>query len=875
MPPKLLLIDGNSLLHRAYHALPALSTSDGQPTNAVYGLTQMLTRLLDEEDPDAALVAFDAPGATFRHEQFADYKANRPPMAEELASQLTLACDLMAALGLRHVQKEGYEADDIMGTVAQRAAREGWDVLVVTGDRDLVQLVGDHVKVLATLKGLRETKIYDEASVREEYGVMPAQFADLKGLAGDSSDNIPGVPGIGPKTAQALLGEFGSVEAVLAGLKEITSDRLRAKLAEYADQARLSKQLATIATDVPLEISLAKLDWPGIQQGPLRQLLARWEFSSLLERLDEQRGEQQGEAAPAPGIDEVIQAARRCGYVNVALAHADGQPRGLALAVGEAGAAYLPLPAGSGGPGKEGLFAAEQPSPLPAAVQRLLEDPALGKRGPELKEMSTALGPLGTDLRGAEFDAAVADYLIAPHRRERGMDILATQYLREALPSSQQTAERARAEASLMGRLRPVLLSRLEEIGVLSLFERVEMPLVEILGDMERTGIAVDTGALRRLGDELDSSQQGLATQIHQLAGAEFNIDSPKQLGQVLFEELGLAKGRRTKTGWSTAADVLEELAAEHDIVRLVLEYRQLAKLHSTYIKGLLAEVDPRTDRVHTTFEQTVTATGRLSSRNPNLQNIPIRTEAGRRIRACFVAGRPDNVLLCADYSQIELRIMAHFSGDENLTAAFLADEDIHKRTAAAIFEVPVAAVSSQMRQVAKTINFAVIYGMGAVALAAQLGSTRQEAEGFIENYFARLAGVRQYLDQIVQQARADGYVPTICGRRRRLPELDSSNQRLRSYAERAAANTPLQGSAADIIKIAMVDMATRLPQVSNRAKMLLQVHDELVFEVPAAQVQEVGEEVKQVMEGAWQLTVPLKVDIKVGENWRDLEPVT
>ncbi len=873
LAPKLLLIDGNSLLHRAYHALPALSTTSGQPTNAVYGLAQMLIRLLSEQCPDGSLVAFDAPGPTFRHEQFEEYKADRPPMDEELASQFELAYELIEALGLAHTQKEGYEADDIIGTVANQAAEEGWDVLVVTGDRDLVQIVTDRVKVLATLKGIRDTKLYDPIAVQEEYGLPPAQLADWKGLAGDSSDNIPGVPGIGPKTAARLLAEFGSVERILEHLDQVNGEKLQDNLTEYADQARLSKELATIVTNVPLSLSLEDLGWPGMNRAQVRQLLARLEFASLLERLDQIQA-QPAPTAPTPDspeLDQVLQAVRQAGYVNVAVNQTDGCPLGLALAADKGGAVYLPL-ASDSAPEAAGLFETNESSPLPNEIHNLLAEPDIGKRGHELKELSHALETVGIQMRGIEFDAAVADYLIAPERRERDMEILVAQYLGEALPPPINAEQRARAEATLIGKLRESLLSRLEELGLQELFARVEMPLVEILSAMETAGIAIDTATLRSFGEQLTETQQQLATRIYELAGVDFNISSPQQLGQVLFERLGLPKGRRTKTGWSTAVDVLNELAPDHEIVSLVLEYRQLAKLYSTYVKGLLEEVDPGTGRIHTTFEQTVTATGRLSSRNPNLQNIPIKTELGREIRACFVAGSSDKMLLCADYSQIELRILAHLSGDDHLTAAFQAGEDIHCRTAATIFEVPIAEVTTDMRRAAKTVNYAVIYGMGATALAAQLDISREEAEAFIENYFQRLAGVRQYIDQIVTQAREDGYVQTICARRRYLPQLNSSNRRVRAYAERAAANTPIQGSAADIIKVAMVDIAAGLARISASTRMLLQVHDELVFEVPTDEVNQVAQFVTQLMEGAWQLTVPLQVDVKVGQNWRDLQ---
>jgi len=537
------------------------------------------------------------------------------------------------------------------------------------------------------------------------------------------------------------------------------------------------------------------------------------------------------------------------------------------------GPAYLSLAPAKQDESDGGLFGEDTSGQVPSAVVEVLEDMEIGKRGCNLKQIATGLDAYDIRLAGCRWDGAIADYLIAP-QRDQNVDALAACYLQEVLPPPERPTEWACQLATMIPRLRAVLNEELEQLNLTPLFERVEMPQIEILRNMERVGIALDCARLEQIGQQIQADQEKLAKHIYELAGEQFNINSPQQLGEILFERLDLPEGRRTKTGWSTAADVLEELREHHEIVGLVLEYRQLDKLYSTYVRALLEQVNPQTGRVHTTFVQTATATGRLSSRNPNLQNIPKRTELGRSVRACFIAGSPETVLLCADYSQIELRILAHLSGDENLVSAFIAGQDIHQRTAAALFGISLDDVSRRQRDAAKTVNYAVIYGMGSQALATQLDISREEADKFIENYFAQLPGVQQYMEQIVRQAYADGYVQTICGRRRPIPELNSNNRRVQAYGERAAANAPIQGSAADIIKIAMADIAPRLQQASTDARMLLQVHDELVFEVPAEDVAKVSKLIKRIMENAWELSVPLVVDLRVGRNWRDLEEV-
>lgn len=867
--PQLLLIDGNSLLHRAYHALPPLTTSDGRPTNAVYGLATMLVSLLEQHPPQAALVAFDAPGPTLRHQEYAEYKATRKPAAEDLAPQFALARQLVAALGLEQAEQPGYEADDLIAGLAEQAVQQGYEVLVVTGDRDLVQLVGDHVKVLATIRGVADMRLYDREQVTKEYGLKPEQLPDLKGLAGDTSDNLPGVPGIGPKTALALLQKYGSIDGVLEHLSEITPPRVRELLSRYAEQARLCRRLAQLEPDkVPVDFSPDRYRWRGFDRAGLQALLMDLEFTKLWQRLEPVVGENsQSGAAAQSGLETVLASARAVGCLHLAGAWRGETLQGLAVASTSGEAAYVALaPAGA-----DSLFPETGRVSVAPVLAEALADPTLGKVGPELKALDRTLRAMGLRLRGYRFDPAIADYVLAAHRRDHGMERLVAQYLGEALPPTAELESRALAEARRLPALEAALRKELQGVGLEAYFDEVEMPLAPVLAEMEAAGIAVDTVALERLDQVFAGELQRLAERMQELAGMAFNPDSPQQVSEVLFSHLGLPGGKKTKSGFSTAAETLEALAEEHEIARLLLEYREYAKLRSTYVKGLLTQVQAADGRIHTTLEQTVTATGRLSSRNPNLQNIPIRTELGREIRACFVAGDPDRVLLSADYSQIELRLLAHFSGAPGLVEAFLAEQDVHRASAALIFGVDPGQVTAQDRRIAKTVNYAVIYGQGAGALAAQIGVSRAEAEEYIRNYFDRLAGVRQYLDQVVRVAEEQGFVETLTGRRRYLPELRSSNAGVRAYAQRAAANSVLQGSAADIIKIAMVQMPTALAPVAPHAKLLLQVHDELLFELPATELEPAAQRVKEIMEGATKLSVPLVAEVKAGPNWRDM----
>ncbi|MBU0610615.1 MAG: DNA polymerase I [Armatimonadetes bacterium] len=881
MSDKLILIDGNNLVHRAYHALPPLTNSAGQPTNAVYGFVQMVLPLLEEEQPARVAVAFDGPGPTFRHEMTDTYKATRKETEPELVAQFDLARELVAALGLAWLEFSGVEADDLIGTLAEREHAEGREVLIVSADRDMVQLIKPGVAVMAPLKGMSDVKMYDEAAVREQYGVGPELIADLKALAGDTSDNIQGIAGVGPVGAAKLLQEFGGVIELYDRLGEVKQESLRRKLETGRESAMLGRQLARIKTDVPVEITDEQMRWAGPDAAAARRLFARLEFGNLLERTGHWGHAWEGEirVADETALADVCRQAREVGHLTLAPAVGPKGERALVLCA-EAGTAWVwPLPEGPAeDTGAQGLFDEEREN-LPSCLREALADAALPKRGVRLKEAARLLWDEQVTLEGYECDAEVADYLLAPQRSDHGIMMLAAAELGwwvpekgEDLPGDLPVWQvRPAVEAMAAERLHEVLLEQLAAHEALSVFTDVEMPLARVLASMEQAGIAVDAGRLQELDGQLQSDLDRMTAEIYEMAGSEFNIDSPKQVGEVLFGTLGLPGGKKTKTGWSTSASVLDDLAPEHEIVARILNYRELAKLRSTYVVALLRELDPRTQRVHTTFEQTVTATGRLSSRGPNLQNIPVRTESGRQIRSCFVADE-GNVLVKADYSQIELRLLAHFCGDENLTTAFQQGEDIHRRTAAMIFEVAPEDVTPDMRRVAKTVNFAVLYGMGSVALSKELGVPRPRAQEFIDQYFEALASVKEFLDRAVQEGRERGYVTTLLGRRRPMPDLRSPDRQVAAYAERAAANTPLQGSAADVVKVAMVRLAKPLAERFPQARLLLQVHDELVVEAPAAQAPQVAALLREVMEHVVELSVPLTVAVAWGQNWRDVD---
>ncbi len=869
---KFLVIDGNSLLHRAYHAIPPLTTSGGLPTNAVYGFTNMLLRVIAEEQPDMIAVAFDKGRITFRHDTFQEYKAQRPPMPDDLRPQLPILKDVLGALRISIHEAEGYEADDIIGTLVRVASENGHDSLILTGDKDILQLVGPHTQALLTRKGITELERYDMAKTRERFGITPAQLADLKGLVGDPSDNIPGVPGIGPKIAARLLADHGRLESVLENLDGLPP-RVRQQLENFGDQARMSKKLATIDTGVP---GLGKEDlkvWPGPDKPALLEIFNKLEFRSLVRRITEAPvtgGVPAGKPVEAfspdyrlldgpDHLETLLDQARRAGAVAVAYARGRSGIEALGFSV-EAGNYLLPLGAAD--------------LEILAGVRGLFADAAVAKHMHNAKDFLRWAPDF--DLVNICFDSMVAAYLVNPLAANQQLEDVVHQYLNLVLvpdgPAAPATA------ADCIRRLYPVLRAELRGYELDYLFDRVELPLTRVLADMELAGVAVDRDQLEALSEEFGTRAGELAARICTLAGEDFNLNSPRQLGYILFEKLGLPAGKKTKTGYSTDAGVLLDLAEKHEIAALLLEYRQLIKLKTTYADGLAALVDPATGRLHTTLHQTVTNTGRLSSAEPNLQNIPIRMEEGRRIRKVFIPRDPARVLLTADYSQIELRILAHLSGDPALITAFRDEQDIHARTAAEVFGVPLEMVTPEMRSRAKAVNFGIIYGISDFGLARDLKVTRAEAREYIQRYFARLPGVKEYIDTAIRSARERGYVTTALNRRRPLPELFSANHTVRSFGERAAVNTPIQGTAADIIKLAMVKIHARMRERNLKTLMILQVHDELLFDVPAEEVCTVAPLVKAEMETVLPLNVPLTVDLKIGHNWyevRKMDEVT
>ncbi len=855
MSHRLFVVDGPSHLYRAYHAIGYLSTSRGVPSHAVFGMSTMVWKLLREEQPDYAAVAWDAPGPTFRHEAFEAYKIQRPGMPEDLVQQVPYIKALFQALRIPVLEVPGYEADDILGTIVDRVRDLPLEVVLVTGDKDMLQLVGPKVRVLSTnSKG--ERLLFDESQVREKWEVEPGQIPDLLALMGDAIDNIPGVPGVGEKTAVKLVRQFGSVARLLENLP-LVGGKLREVLAQNRKQALLSRELATVSTRVPLALDLEAFRRQEPDWERLRALWTEMEFSTLLKQIPQPAVVVEREPVPVLSSPDAVRS------------YAGALPAATALAVEWCGSGGPPDPALRG-------LAFFHPEVGPAFFPLEERLPPLNGRlliGHDLKL------PIEWALHRGEGairfeDSAVGAYLLNPARTSYGLEELCLEAFGEGPASMPEDGASLETVASVAGeRARWIWRywkhagALLEEAGLRKLYEEVERPLVPVLARMELTGIRVAPEGLEAFAKELERELDNLTREIHRLAGESFNIGSPKQLAQILFEKLKLPPVKRTKTGYSTDADVLAELALGHLLPQKILEHRTLAKLKSTYADTLPGLIHPATGRIHTSFNQLVTATGRLSSSEPNLQNIPIRTELGRRIRQAFIPEAGWR-FLAADYSQIELRILAHLSGEEALIDAFRRGEDIHTLTAVEVFKVAPGAVTAEMRRVAKGINFGVVYGISAFGLAQAAGVDQKAAQKYLDDYFARHPRVKAYLDATLAEGREKGYVTTLLGRRRYLPELKSTNPNARGMAERMAMNAPVQGSAADLIKIAMVRMAEALETRKLRSRMLLQVHDELLFEAPEAEVGALQALAREIMEGAMTLAVPLKVDIKTGPTW-------
>ncbi|TDL82039.1 DNA polymerase I [Peribacillus frigoritolerans] len=874
MTKKLVLIDGNSIAYRAFFALPLLNNDKGVHTNAIYGFTMILMKILEDEKPSHLLVAFDAGKTTFRHETFKEYKGGRQKTPPELSEQFPFIRELLDAYSISRYELPNFEADDIIGTLSKQAERDGFEVKVISGDKDLTQLVSDHITVDITRKGITDVDSYTPEFVQEKYGLVPAQIVDMKGLMGDSSDNIPGVPGVGEKTAIKLLKEHETLERLLESLDQVTGKKLKEKLEENKDQAIMSKELATINCAAPVEITLADVQYGGYDVKNVAGIYKELGFNSLLEKLGaeaeiEEQPIEDVEYETAEDITDDLLTDEAVLIVEVLEEnYHNSDIIGLAI-INENGNYYVP-------------------TELALTSEKFLKwasDHTKRKTVYDAKQSIVALHWQGIDLNAVEFDVLLAAYILDPSQtfddaasvaRHKGIHIVQSndavygKGAKRGIPDTEKLAEHLVRKGIALQTVREKLQLELEENEQLELYQDLEMPLSIILAEMEATGVTVDVNRLNDMGQQLTERLKTLEENIHRLAGEAFNINSPKQLGVILFDKLQLPAVKKTKTGYSTSADVLEKLADKHEIVQEILHYRQLGKLQSTYIEGLLKVVHRDTNKVHTRYVQTLTQTGRLSSTDPNLQNIPIRLEEGRKIRQAFVPSESDWVMFAADYSQIELRVLAHIAGDRNLIEAFQNDLDIHTKTAMDVFHVEADAVTSNMRRQAKAVNFGIVYGISDYGLSQSLNITRKEAGEFIKRYLESFEGVKEYMEEIVQEAKQNGYVKTLLQRRRYIPEITSRNFNVRSFAERTAMNTPIQGSAADIIKKAMIDMAAQLKEKKLKTRLLLQVHDELIFEAPKDEIEILEKLVPQVMEHAVELKVPLKVDYSFGSSWYD-----
>jgi len=899
----LLLFDGNALVHRAFHALPPLTQHrTGEMVNAVYGFASTLLKVFADFKPTHWAIAFDRPTPTFRHEMFEEYKAQRPAMPEELKGQIKKVHQLVEAFHIPIFEIDGFEADDVLGTLGKQADEQGIETIIVTGDNDMLQAVLPRVKTLAPRRSFTDTVLYDEEAVEQKYGIKPEQLADLKGLAGDVSDNIPGVPGVGDKTATRLLQQYGSLQGIYDHIEDITPGRLQDMLREYRAQAFQSKELSTIVKDVPIKLDLRTCQVSHYDRNEVARLFHELEFINLLPRLPQMKAEGSSAwAGPAPAhasqvkscmvstaaaLEELVGQLAKAREFTIEVESTsekamNGDLVGMAVSPSSGEASYLPL-------GHEGL---SQPQQLPLAqvagrLKPVLESASIGKIAHDGKHVMEVLAGCGMKLENLNFDPMLAAYLLGEKNvglkalafNKLGVEITATAELTGtgkkqsslALLEANRVADHACARVDILWGLKESLEAELRQQGLWQLFTEVEMALIPVLVAMEDHGILLDIALLREMSLEMGRELLRLEKEIYGSVGHQFNINSPQQLGKVLFEDLRLPQSRRTKTGYSTEASVMEALRGVHPVIELILQYRQLSKLKSTYVDALPALINRKTGRVHTTFNQTGTTTGRLSSSDPNLQNIPIRSEMGNKIRKAIIAP-PGAYLLSADYSQIDLRVLAHLSQDPGLIAAFAQDEDIHATTASKLFGISADEVSSEMRRNAKTVNFGVIYGMSDYGLEQATKLSREEAAQFIALYFDKYPRVKEYLEATKGQARKCGYVQTVLGRRRFLPEVRSANRMVREAAERMAINAPVQGSSADIIKIAMIDLYREMEKRKLKSKMLLQIHDELLFEVPEAEVAEMKSLVSEIMPHAFELRVPVKIDIKLGKNWAEM----
>ena len=883
---RLFLIDGSSYIYRAYFGIRGLSTSKGFPTNAVFGFCNMLLKVMKDHRPDHTVVVFDAKGPTFRHEMYSEYKANRPAMPDDLIPQIPYIKEIVDGFHTPVLEMEGFEADDIIGTIAKESEKKGIEVVIVSGDKDMFQLITDHITVLDTMKD----KSYGINEVMDRFGVEPFRLVEIMGLAGDTSDNIPGVPGVGEKTAIELIEEFDTIDNLLKDVGKVKGKRRRENLLEFGDQARLSKDLATIDINVPLTYDFDDFSSSEPDNEKLRKIFKELEFTKLLKEFSSERTlstENYNVILTEEEFDGLIDGLRNSVEFALDLETTAKDPMvaelvGISFSFRPHEAFYTPL--SHRYPGAPIQLRMDY---VLDALRPVLENENIKKVGQNIKYDYVVLRRYGVEVSGIKSDTMVASYLLNPSKHNHNLEDIAREYLNHQVISYKDLAGKGKSavtfdqidiekasiyaceDSDVTFLLSNLLLPRLEKDGFSDLFFNVEIPLIKVLAHMEMNGVKIDADSLKKMSKEMEGGLNVLVEEIHNLAGEEFNVNSPRQLGNILFEKLKLPGARRTKTGYSTDVKMLNKLAFEHKLPAKILEYRSLTKLKNTYLDALPKLIHPETGRIHTSYNQTVTATGRLSSSDPNLQNIPVRTEEGRKIRKGFI---PEHgwSLISADYSQIELRLLAHISEDDLLIKSFKKDQDVHSETACGIFHVIPSMVTSEMRRQAKVINFGIIYGMSSYGLAQELGTSRKMAQEYIDSYFERHQGVKRYIEKILIQASEEGFVTTLLNRRRYLPEINSKNHSVKQFAERTAMNTPIQGSAADLIKAAMINIFRRLSRSGLSAKMIMQVHDELIFEVPDDEVAKVVDMVREEMEGVMELRVPLKIDIGVGKNWAE-----
>ncbi|WFA09474.1 DNA polymerase I [Tissierella sp. Yu-01] len=884
---KIMIIDGSSLLHRAFYALPLLTTKKGLYTNGVYGFLTMFYKLQDEYDPDYICVAFDKKGPTFRHKEYEQYKGTRQSTPSELAQQFPLIREILSYMNITTMEMSEFEADDIAGTLARVGEEKSLDVILVTGDKDYLQLATDKTKVLITKKGITELEIYDKNRIIQDYGIEPRQFIDLKGLMGDKSDNIPGVPGVGEKTGLKLIKEYGSLEEIYENLENISGKKLKENLIENKNLAFISRKLGEIILNVPLDKNIDDLTIQDPKWKDLKSIFEELEFKSLLNRIPaEYNGKVEKVKKEFKALDikskdflklvEEIKSEGKFAFKFIIddSNYIENDVIGIGLKTLNGITNYIDLE--------------NEKIEFVNSFKSIFEDKSIKKIGHNLKIDIIQLFRLGIDINSYTFDSMIAQYLINPSQSDYSINNISEEYLDYYGIDRDELLGKGKSAKSFsdldrdyilnhisfllesVEELEPIMISKIKEQNMESLYNDIELPLVEVLASMEFIGFKIDEDELKILGREYDEEIKTLTNDIYKLSDIEFNINSPKQIGEILFEKLGLPVIKKTKTGYSTNVEVLEKLIDQHPIIEKILRYRQIVKLKSTYIDGLVNLINRNTNRIHSSFNQTIATTGRISSTDPNLQNIPIRTEDGRRIRKAFVTDTNEFRLLDGDYSQIELRVLAHISEDPKLIEAFVEGEDIHRKTASEVFHLDIEEVTSELRYRAKAVNFGIVYGISDFGLAKDLNISRKEAKEYIENYFNKFKLVREYMDNIVDAGKENGYVETILNRRRYIPELSAKNFNVRSFGERIAMNTPIQGSAADIIKMAMVKVYHELKNKCLKSRLILTVHDELILEVHKDEVEVVTQLVKNIMENSISLKVPLKVDYVIGDSWYD-----